>query len=326
MHPTFSIVIPAYNRMQELIRALRSCLLQSFSDFEVIVVDDGSEVDLERVALRFNDPRIRYTWQAHRGGAAARNTAISLATGQYIAFLDSDDAFLPTKLAALATLLQHDPTALYFSSVFMDRGIGKLWIKPRTRIVNREDIFDYLFIRQGWVPLSSIVVNTAVAQRVRFNEDLARGQDMQFAIDAWKLGIRLVMVKEPLVLCDDRRSGSRVSQKANVDATGIGPYQSYLDWIESLRPLMSTRAYHAWRAKFKARLIASDSPREAILFLWTAYRSGAFGKLQAMRLASQIFAPNFYWRVSTLAIQLWGIEAYTDVRRLISDCDYGDRR
>jgi len=98
-NPTVSVIIPTYNRAHLVGRAIRSVLNQTYQDFEIIVVDDGSTDNTEEVVKGFNDDRIRYIrHDENRGGAAARNTGIKAAQGEYIAFLDSDDEWLPEKL------------------------------------------------------------------------------------------------------------------------------------------------------------------------------------------------------------------------------------
>lgn len=97
--PTVSVVIPTYNRAHLVGRAIQSVLNQTYQDFEIIVVDDGSTDNTEEVVKSFNDPRIRYIrHDQNRGGSAARNTGIKMARGEYIAFQDSDDEWLPEKL------------------------------------------------------------------------------------------------------------------------------------------------------------------------------------------------------------------------------------
>ena len=96
---TVSVIIPTYNRAHLVGRAIKSVLNQTFQDFEIIVVDDGSTDSTKEVVTSFNDTRIRYIkHQMNKGGNAARNTGLKNSKGEYIAFLDSDDEWLPEKL------------------------------------------------------------------------------------------------------------------------------------------------------------------------------------------------------------------------------------
>ncbi len=103
--PRVSVIVPAYNAMRYLPLALESILAQSFQDFEIIIVDDGSRDGIKRWAAQLEDPRIDFFTQANSGSAAARNTGISHATGEYIAFLDADDLWASTKLEQQVKLL-----------------------------------------------------------------------------------------------------------------------------------------------------------------------------------------------------------------------------
>src|ERR1700760_2526444 len=104
--PFFSVVIPVFNRAGPLAQAIESVRAQTFQDFEIVVVDDGSTDDPRAAVGRFADPRIRYFRQANAGGGAARNHGIDEARGQFVAFLDSDDVFLPHHLASMHRLLE----------------------------------------------------------------------------------------------------------------------------------------------------------------------------------------------------------------------------
>lgn len=107
MPPTVSVVVPAYNRARVLPRAIESVLDQTLSDVEVIVVDDASTDDTAEVVQRFDDERVCYVrHDENRGGSAARNTGIDHTDGEFVAFLDSDDAFHPTKLQRQVDLLR----------------------------------------------------------------------------------------------------------------------------------------------------------------------------------------------------------------------------
>lgn len=99
MNPLISIIIPTYNRGYCIEECIRSAQSQSYLNIEIIVVDDASRDDTRNRIARIADPRLRYFAHEHnRGGAAARNTGICCAEGEYIAFLDSDDRWLPDKL------------------------------------------------------------------------------------------------------------------------------------------------------------------------------------------------------------------------------------
>lgn len=101
--PFFSIVMPVYNRETLVGRAIASCLTQSFDDFEVVVVDDGSSDGTVKAVERFDDPRVRLLrHETNRGVCPARNTAMADARGRWLVFLDSDDELLPGALEAIA--------------------------------------------------------------------------------------------------------------------------------------------------------------------------------------------------------------------------------
>ncbi|NLX50081.1 MAG: glycosyltransferase family 2 protein [Methanospirillum sp.] len=97
--PTVSVVLPTYNRAPLLPRAIESVLVQTWTDFELIVVDDGSSDDTASVMASFTDARVRYVrYEENRGANHARNVGIREARGRYIAFQDSDDDWFPEKL------------------------------------------------------------------------------------------------------------------------------------------------------------------------------------------------------------------------------------
>ena len=97
--PTVSVIIPTFNRSKLVVNAIRSVLCQTYRDYEIIVVDDGSTDDTAEALTPYMD-RIQYVYQANLGASAAQNRGIQLARGKWIAIQNSDDLWLPTKLEA----------------------------------------------------------------------------------------------------------------------------------------------------------------------------------------------------------------------------------
>lgn len=108
--PTVSVIVPTHNRADLLAEALGSVLGQTYQDFEIIVVDNGSTDGTPDVVAGLADPRIRYHWQEDSGlPADSRNVGIRMSAGTYVAFLDSDDLWLPEKLERQVAYLQAHP-------------------------------------------------------------------------------------------------------------------------------------------------------------------------------------------------------------------------
>lgn len=108
-NPKVTVIVPTFNRAAYLSEAIESIFAQTFTDYELLVVDDGSTDDTAIVLARFTDPRLRVFHQEHRGISAAMNTGLRVARGQYIARLDSDDVWLADLLAAEDAVLDARP-------------------------------------------------------------------------------------------------------------------------------------------------------------------------------------------------------------------------
>lgn len=143
--PVASLIVPAFNVAATIAETLESLLAQTFTDFELIVVDDGSSDDTADVVARFPDPRLRIVYQANLGLAGARNTGIHHARGAYIAFCDADDLWLPEKLELHIAHLEANPdVGISFSgSQMIDETGAPLGIsqKPRLRNITAAHIF-----------------------------------------------------------------------------------------------------------------------------------------------------------------------------------------
>ena len=115
--PTVSVVLPVFNGELSIERALQSVLRQTMSDLELVVIDDGSADRTSTVVSRYSEPRLKFVKLANNSGtSAARNTGISLARGEYIAFLDSDDEWLPDKLEQQVETIRATPATTGIST------------------------------------------------------------------------------------------------------------------------------------------------------------------------------------------------------------------
>ncbi|PKL70602.1 MAG: glycosyltransferase family 2 protein [Methanomicrobiales archaeon HGW-Methanomicrobiales-1] len=117
--PSISVVIPLYNKSPYIARALNSILSQTFQDFEVIVVDDGSTDKGATIVKKFKDPRIRLILQDNQGVSVARNRGIEETRSELIAFLDADDEWLPNHLETLLRLWNRYPEAGAYGTAYL---------------------------------------------------------------------------------------------------------------------------------------------------------------------------------------------------------------
>src|SRR5438128_1726139 len=115
--PCFSVIIPTYNRAAFLPKTIQSVTAQAFTDWEIIIVDDGSTDDTKDVVEGIAESRLRYIFQQNAERSAARNNGIRQAKGKYICFLDSDDQYLQTHLQSIYDFLKEKefPVAMVFT-------------------------------------------------------------------------------------------------------------------------------------------------------------------------------------------------------------------
>lgn len=233
--PLFSIVIPAFNRERELPAAIDSVMAQECTDWELIVVDDGSSDATSNVVKKIHDPRIRYLHQQNGGASRARNTGIYHARGRYIAFLDSDDRYLPHHLQQALPRLEQSNECCVFTQVVVDRGNGVTFLKPPRGQRHGEPLSEYLLCDRGFVQTSSVIVPALLARKVMYDESLAFGDDKDFALRLAQAGGRLVMLPEPGVVWMDHASESRLSSSWDL--------RERQQWLDRVQPALTRRAY-----------------------------------------------------------------------------------
>lgn len=170
-----SVVIPSYNRAHTLDRALLSVINQHYPALEIIVVDDGSNDRSEELIARY--PQVRLIQQPNKGVSVARNTGIQAASHEWIAFLDSDDEWLPEKLELIRQAQQNYPSYRFFHS-------NEIWIRNGIRVnqMNKHqkyggDIFAYCLPLCVISPSAAVIHNSVFESVGLFNEDLPACED-----------------------------------------------------------------------------------------------------------------------------------------------------
>lgn len=201
-NPTVSVIIPTYNRAHLIGRAVQSVLAQTYKDFEIIVVDDGSTDNTEEVVKNFGNSRIRCARHGeNKGAAAARNTGIKIARGSYIAFLDSDDEWLPEKLEKQVRVFGKASleVGVIYTGCWRMEGDRKTYT-PSPKIIQKQGNIHRLLLEGSLFVTSTAMVRRECLLRVGvFDEHLLRHQD-------WELWIRISKyyyfrcIDEPLVI------------------------------------------------------------------------------------------------------------------------------
>jgi glycosyltransferase involved in cell wall biosynthesis len=300
--PFFSIVIPVYNRATALKSAIESVLAQTFQGFEIVVVDDGSRDDPQSVVALFADPRLRIIRQANAGGGAARNTGIDNARGAFVAFLDSDDVFLPHHLSDMHLLLRGTRKIAGYARVWVDRGAGPLFLKPPRAIEAGEDMASYLLCDRGFTQTSTMAVPREAARQVRFCEQLRAAEDTDFAIRLHLSGCRFQMLDKAGAIWNDRSDPIRTSSDSGLEQPRA--------WLEEIRPLIHAKAYHGARGWMYAKRLVKDHPLAAFGLYLNAVLRGCYRPSLAVVVFLQIFLGSGSYRrvanrlLSTLPVGL----------------------
>ena len=204
-NPRVSVVIPAYNHERYVGEAIQSVLNQTFQDFELIIINDGSTDRTEEEILKFHDPRIRYYSQENRGLSATLNRGIELARGEFFTFLPSDDMMLPEKLQIQTKVLEESKDlGLVFSYPIIIDAQGKEIIDDpivdwfKTPFDKKEEIFPALFER-NFLCAPTVLIRKECFKKVGFfDESLKTAQDY----DMWMRILKyydLKIIKLPLL-------------------------------------------------------------------------------------------------------------------------------
>lgn len=268
--PLVSVIIPVFNREASLPAALRSVQAQSYRNIEIIVVDDCSTDASVATAEAACPEAVILRHAANAGPGAARNTGIQSARGKYVAFLDSDDSWVDTKLqrqvdAAEAAV---DPLVVFCVTqtlVLMDGGRRR--IRPTRGVAAGERWGDFLYIADGFAQTNTFMLSRDLALRIMFEPSLRQHEDSLFFLKAEANGASYLLVEEPLSIWhhDDRS-----------DRLGYAPHrQRTIDFLALAGPLLTRKARLNFEARYLAPLQFRRHPLRALSMVSRAAFAGA---------------------------------------------------
>jgi glycosyltransferase involved in cell wall biosynthesis len=268
--PLVSVIIPTFNRKDLVLKALQSVEQQTYPSIEAIVADDCStDGTAEAVAdCNFRMPVWVVRSPVNQGPASARNLGIARASGKYIAFLDSDDLWLPTKLARQVEAAERSesPEQVLVCSFCKILRRHETIVRPRRPISQTEDVADYLFASDGgFIAQPTVLISTSVARKVLYRADLRLHEDWDWYIRLQRHGIKFIMLPEVHCVVDDRATQGR----------GSAPRPDLsLSVLEKWKSTISPKAYLAFRAKIAPQMRHTE-PLRALGMISEAYLNRA---------------------------------------------------
>ncbi|MBD2099686.1 glycosyltransferase family 2 protein [Leptolyngbya sp. FACHB-261] len=254
-----SAVIPTCGRPQIVSRAVKSALAQSLSMIEVIVVVDGPDEATARHLEQINDSRLRVVvLPVNVGAAGARNAGVSEAKGNWIAFLDDDDEWLPQKLESQLQIANHSKhTFPIVYSRFIWKTAESEFIGPRRIPAPYEHLADYLFFRkslfygEAFVNTSTLFAKKELLLINPLDTSLRRHEDWNWVLQVSALeGVGIHFAPEPLAITNIETGRKRLSN--------INDWQDSLNWIRSIRSLVTPSAYSCFLLTFVGLQAASE--------------------------------------------------------------------
>lgn len=302
--PPTSIVIAAFNSEQFILRTLQSALHQTFGEFEIVIVDDGSTDATPEIIRGVRDPRIHLLVQDNRGPSAARNTAIGESRAPVIVLLDHDDLWSPERLSRLMEHLKdHPETGFVSSNMFV--GDPDRPDKARTILDNPVCAGIELGSSEAWARHCGFSSSTAAIRRELFDrhglfdDSLVYAQDWDLTLRFWLEGEKHSMIEEPLgwtvmrsgqlsentwgMLSDRKRVLEKALSRAGLPA---GFEQA------ARQELQRIRRQGAQSRLDEAMASAARDPRRARQGALWAVRRGVTGATQKLKALACVVSPR----------------------------------
>jgi glycosyltransferase involved in cell wall biosynthesis len=304
--PRISVIIPAYKTAHLIAGCLDSVLSQTFQDFEAIVVNDGSPdtPELENV-LQPSMGRIVYILLPNKRAAGARNTAIQQARGEFLAFLDSDDSWLPDHLASQMKLVDADPSLdlVYSNALLIGNPDRKREFMERCPS-SGQATFAALIVEQCQIPISTVVVRKqALVKAGLFDEKLPRCDDYDMWVRAAFHGAKVGYGRKVQALLNLGRPDSLSMERWKM----VEAYSNILEKLNRTLPLTDAdrRVVEKRAAEIKAHYLVEQGKSQL--------KAGEFGK------ARETFTEaNRNLKALRLSLVLLGLRIAPDLTRKLA--------
>ncbi|MGN0245888.1 MAG: glycosyltransferase family 2 protein [Lachnospiraceae bacterium] len=225
INPTISIIVPVYNVEKYLSRCIQSILCQTFSDFELILVDDGSKDHSRAICEEFSkrDSRISVIHKENGGVASARNAALRIAVGQYVMFCDSDDYVSPDWVQQLYSVVCSYANAFVNCNAWTVASDGNMVLRcdveNPNKIIRMNSYFDLYVSSLDSSLWNKIYSGEIIRERqLRFNEDLRIGEDVIFNVEYYKTCNQIIFINSPLYFyCSNTTSLTHTYRPNNME-------------------------------------------------------------------------------------------------------------
>jgi glycosyltransferase involved in cell wall biosynthesis len=230
-----SVIIPTYNRSHLIKDAVESVLSQTYQDFELIIIDDGSTDNTREVLAEYGE-RLQYIYQENQGRSAARNHGINLAKGEYIAFLDSDDVWFPDKLARQVPILESAPdnvVLVHGYKCIVDKNLQpipgwELKLRKLYTLAERGEETYENYLHSNCIFTSTILARKAAIIEISGYDTSTQGvEDLDFYLRLLLLNYNFAFISEP-PLIKYRWHGDNTNQLSS-NYSYLQVYEKHLD-------------------------------------------------------------------------------------------------
>lgn len=271
--PTFTIVIPTKNRPELLKRAIESCLKQTYTNYEVLVVIDGEDPETEMEMQTYSEKyeQIRFIKNKRSlGGSGARNIGVKNAKGIYIAFLDDDDEFYPNKLDEQYKQIKENKSKYFVGYCKVKaKSPKKVYEWPRRELRKNEHISEYLLSRnslfqgEGLIQTTMLVISKELLLKYPFNENMIKHQEWDWLINVWNSNedINFAYCDKVLAIWYIEENRESISTKGN--------WQFSYKWSTELlkEKKITQRAYASFLLTFVSAIASKEKEYSLITFL-----------------------------------------------------------